>query len=294
MSPPPCRVCGGPLELLYPGIPDSPRPAEMAPTNHTPGGYGDLYRCASCGSVAQPSLPEGEELRALYRRMRDDAYLEEEAGRRRTARRLLGMVEKQVRPGRLLEAGCGHGLLLDEARARGWQTLGLDLSPAAAAHARDVLELDVREVALQEFSGDAGFDAVLLVDVIEHFDDPGDALARCTDLLAPGGVLLIATPDPASRVARLAGPRWWGYLRAHALLLPRERMRRMLEERGLRLVASRPLVRTFSARYWFSGASERGGPLGKAARVVGRVAPDRLPLSLTLLDEYVMVARRAR
>lgn len=117
-------------------------------------------------------------------------------------------------------------------------------------------------------------------------------LEHCFGLLAPGGVLLVATPDPSSRVAALAGAEWWGYLRAHAYLLPSRTLERLLRESGFEIAERRSLVRTFSAAYWFSGARDRGGALGKLAGAVGRVVPDRLPLSLTLLDEYVMLGRR--
>jgi SAM-dependent methyltransferase len=242
--------------------------------------------------VVQPSLPGGEELRALYREMNDTAYLDEEDGRRRAARGLLDMVERRVAVGRLLDAGCGHGLLLDEARERGWETTGLDLSAAAAGHACKVLGLDVRELPLEKFTDERGFDAVVLADVIEHVDDPGVAIDRCYELLVPGGVALFATPDPMSRVARLAGRRWWGYLRAHTFLLPRDTLARLLAERGFEPLAHRPLARTFSAAYWFGGASQRGGALGSLGALAGRAVPAELTLSLTLRDEYVLLARR--
>ena len=287
-----CKICGGPTRLLHAGTGGPPTPDELAPTNHDPGVYGDLWICERCGTVAQPALPAGDALHDLYRDMRDERYLDEEDGRRRTARRLLGQIEQQLPGGRLLDAGCGPGILLDEARKRGWATVGLDLSRSSAAHARDRLGLDVREVPLEAFDDDSGFDAIVLADVIEHFDDPRGALSRCVELLRPGGVLLTASPDPASRMARLAGGRWWGYLRAHAYLLPRSTLGRVLHETGFEVVGRRPLVRTFSAGYWFSGAAGRGGAAGALAAAVGRLVPDRLPLSLTLGDEYVVLARR--
>src|SRR6478735_1296413 len=59
----------------------------------------------------------------------------------------------------------------------------------------------------------------------EHLDDPVDAIDRCAGLLRPGGVLCVVTPDPSSLTARVAGARWWGYLPAHACLLPRATLR---------------------------------------------------------------------
>ena len=121
----------GQLRLLHKGSGLEARAESFSPTNHQPGQYGDLYRCERCGTVAQPGLPSGEALLELYRQMRDDHYLDEEAGRRATARRVLESDRAHAPSGRLLDVGCGHGLLLDEARRRGYVVQGLELSENA-------------------------------------------------------------------------------------------------------------------------------------------------------------------
>ena len=92
--------------------------ADFSPTCHALGEHGDLFRCHECGTVQQPSLPDTGELHDLYRSIDDDAYLVEEEGRRASARRLLDLIGRYRPAGRLLDVGCGYGLLLDEARRR--------------------------------------------------------------------------------------------------------------------------------------------------------------------------------
>src|SRR3954451_20301751 len=142
-----CGICAGPLRLRYPGTGDAASAEAFSPTNHAAGAYADLYACERCGTVQQPSLPRGDALLDLYRRMHDEDYLDEEDGRRRTARRLLRLIPPG---GRLLDGGCGHGLLLDEARAAGFEVEGLELSRDAAAYARDQLGLAVHERTLAD------------------------------------------------------------------------------------------------------------------------------------------------
>ena len=142
-----------------------------------------------------------------------------------------------------------------------------ELSREAAKHARETLGLDVRELPLESFSegtnGDSpgGFEVVVLADVLEHLDDPVDAIDRCAGLLRPGGVLCVVTPDPSSLTAKLAGARWWGYLPAHTVLLPRRTLRELISARGLVISADVPFVRTFAAKRWVGGLAERLGPL---------------------------------
>jgi 2-polyprenyl-3-methyl-5-hydroxy-6-metoxy-1,4-benzoquinol methylase len=292
-----CRICSGPLELKIQGNGAAVTADALSPSAHEPGRHGDLLACTECGTVQQPLLPAGECLHALYRDMRDDAYLREEAGRRATANGLLDLIQEHVPAGRLLDVGCGHGLLLDEARRRGYEPVGLELSRAAARHARETLELEVIELPLEGYAeprnGDApgAFDVVVLADVLEHLDDPVGAIDRCAGLLRPGGVLCVVTPDPSSLTARVAGARWWGYLPAHTVLLPRRTLRELLSAAGLVISADVPFVRTFAARRWAGGLAERLGPLkAPVATLAARLPP--VNLSLSLGDERVILAHR--
>jgi 2-polyprenyl-3-methyl-5-hydroxy-6-metoxy-1,4-benzoquinol methylase len=288
-----CRVCNGPLELRHPGVGGTPRPLDFAPSNHRPGEHGDLYRCADCGAIQQPSLPSSEDLHALYREMRDDAYLHEEEGRRATARRLLSLIAAHVPAGKLLDVGCGHGLLLDEARRLGYEVSGIELSQSAAEYAAGVLGLDVAQESVEAHAASGRrYDVIVLADVIEHLDDPVAAIAGCASMLADGGALCVVTPDPASATAKLAGARWWGLVPAHTCLLPRRTLRELLAAEGLVISQDIPLVRSFELRYWLAGLSERGGAAGRALRAVARTPLGRRRVSLSLGDERVVLAHR--
>ena len=241
----------------------------------------------------QPSLPKGVELHDLYRAMSDERYMLEERGRRRTARWLLDRLRAYLPNGRLLQVGCGYGLLLDEARRRGYEVEGVEPSVEAARYARDRLGLAVREMAVEEAElGGERYDAVLLVDVLEHLDDPVAALDRLLTVLAPGGTLLIVTPDPSSLTARIAGNHWWCYVPAHSCLIPRKTLRELLDARGLVVVEDVPSVHSFTPGYWLAGLGERGGWVGRTIAQVAARLPRRLLLTASLRDERVLFARR--
>ena len=286
-----CKICGGPADLTWPGSIDAADASAMAPSSHDSGVYGDLFRCRDCGTVIQPALPAGVELHDLYRDMADTAYLDEETGRRLTADRLLDMVGTYNPTGRLLDVGCGHGLLLDQARKRGYETLGLELSAANAAHARETLGLDVRQVGLEDFTDEQGFDIVVLADVIEHLADPVSAIEHCKRLVAPGGVLCIVTPDPSARIARMAGGRWWGFVAAHTFLLPRLTLAELLSATGLIISENRDLVRDFALSYWISGLADRSKAFA-FLRPIAKSPIGRKMVSLPLGDEVVILAHK--
>ena len=98
-------------------------------------------------------------------------------------------------PGRVLDVGCGCGMMLAELAARGWEVAGLDPSEKAVAccAARGVRVTRGTLDAVPR--GDAGrYDAALLLDVIEHIDDDRAALESAMRLLRPGGVAIVMVP----------------------------------------------------------------------------------------------------
>jgi SAM-dependent methyltransferase len=286
-----CRICTGPLELRYRGTAVEPTPEGFAPAVHERGMHGDLYRCLECGTVQQPSLPGGDALHQLYRQMSDDEYLREEQGRRQTARRLLDLLAVHARGRRLLDVGSSYGLMLDEARSRGYEVLGIELSSAGARHTRGVLNAPVIEASLETADLSPGsFDAIVMTDVFEHLDDPVAALTRGAELLAPGGVLLLTTPDPSSLTARIAGRRWWSYLLAHRCLVPRATMRELLRAHGLATEGERPYVRVFTLGYWLAGFADRGGAAAALTKTLGRVLPTQRLVGAAMHDEWTYIA----
>lgn len=290
-TPTACLVCGGWLELSQRGGARELKPSDFNPSCHRVGEHYDLFRCVECGTVQQPSLPRGHRLHELYRAGSDERYMLEERGRRRSARRLLDRLGARMPGGRLLQVGCSYGLLLDEARRRGYAVEGVELSSEAARYAREQLGLPVRETAIEELELERErYDAILLVDVLEHLEDPLATLARLRRALAPRGLLLVVTPDPSSLVARGAGAHWWCYVPAHYCLIPRRTLRELLGSCGLTVVEEAWSVHSFTLAYWLSGLGERGG---RAGRMIARVAarlPRSLLLTASLKDERVLLA----
>jgi hypothetical protein len=105
-------------------------------------------------------------------------------------------------------------------------------------------------------------------------------------------VLCVVTPDPGSRTARVAGARWWALLPGHTYLLPRATLRSLLAGEGLAIAEDTGLRRTFSLSYWMQGLGERSGGLGSALGAVARTPVGRVPVTLSLGDERVVIARR--
>jgi SAM-dependent methyltransferase len=127
---------------------------------------------------------------------------------------------------RLLDIGCGAGNLLLAARNNGWQAQGLDVSPHAVKHVRDlgfeVFHGELRDAQLPE----AHFDVITAAELLEHLPDPRAELQEIARLLRPGGLFWTTTPHARGLAARVLGLKW-------RCILPPEHLQ-LFSVRGLR------------------------------------------------------------
>lgn len=139
---------------------------------------------------------------------------------------------------RLLEIGCGHGNMLFEARARGFEVEGLEFSGDATAIANRNLGRNVVKkgsVGDTELATDQ-YNVCVAADVIEHVRDPDRFLTEIFRILKNDGVLFIATPNLGSLSARLLGRHWMEFKREHLYYFNRDTIKALLTETGFRKV----------------------------------------------------------
>lgn len=111
---------------------------------------------------------------------------------------------------RALDVGCGAGLLCEPLARLGADVLGIDAAPeniaAAKAHAAGQgLAIDYRATGVEALGMAGAFDLVTSMEVIEHVTDPALFVRGLADALAPGGLMILSTPNrtPLSRLAMI-------------------------------------------------------------------------------------------
>jgi 2-polyprenyl-3-methyl-5-hydroxy-6-metoxy-1,4-benzoquinol methylase len=112
--------------------------------------------------------------------------------------------------GRLLDVGCATGEFLVAAKARGWETQGVEPSPIAAQLAEERTGAVIYTGTLDTAPfPDRWFDVVTLWDVIEHVQSPVAYIEQAARLVRHGGMVVLTTPNIRSVAYRLLGARWW-------------------------------------------------------------------------------------
>jgi 2-polyprenyl-6-hydroxyphenyl methylase / 3-demethylubiquinone-9 3-methyltransferase len=164
---------------------------------------------------------------------------------------------------RLLDIGCGGGLLSEPLARIGGEVVGVDPSAenvaAAKVHARDSeVAVDYR-VGTAEALADAGerFDVVLAMEVVEHVADLQLFVRRCAEMVKPGGLMIVATINRTIKSFALAivGAeyvlRWLprGTHRWDRFVTPNE-LEIALEVAGLRLIDESGVMYDLLADRW--------------------------------------------
>ena len=170
---------------------------------------------------------------------------------------------------RVLDVGCGGGILSDSMARKGAQVLGIDLAAKALRVAQlHALEAQTPNVAYREVSVEAlaaeqpgTFDAVTCMEMLEHVPDPGSVVRACSQLVKPGGWVFFSTinRNPKAFMFAIVGAEYLLNLLPRGtheylkFIRPSE-LAAHARTAGLQLVHTRGMeYNPLTRRYWLSG-----------------------------------------
>lgn len=165
-----------------------------------------IVRCLNCGLVFANPRPDRNGLLEFYKnyfppesaplwQKQMAGIFFEEGLMAIEAFKQSGLLSFSINP-KILDIGSGMGFFLDLMKSKGWQTRGIEPSPEAARHAKEVLHLDIFLGTVEEAPiKDKNFDVVTLWYVLEHVPNPHEILNYACSFLKPGGLLIVRVPN---------------------------------------------------------------------------------------------------
>lgn len=298
----PCPLCGSsgsrrryPINKAY--------AEEMSGIDITDVDIG-VDECMRCGHQFVQPAPQPPFLKAFYSsymsEAKDGFYMERASevippGFRSRYGEWLDRVRDALKMQRpvLLDVGTGLGMFLRLAKEKGFEVAGVEPNREAATELERRYGINVHCCLLEDLSTRDKYDAITMLDIIEHMSDPRKAIDIVKGVLKPGGLLLIEVPVRDSFIhwivkgvyratlSRVKRPIHLVYGVHHLQYFSSRSIRAFLEENGFKVVMSgfdesdvkalckRPGKGAFSmARTLVYNAAMRGAFL--AGKTVGR------------------------
>lgn len=171
--------------------------------------------CTGCGSGRYEPMLDPEEVLAYYPsdyygQLGTKFHSAVEVLVRRAAARQLDLLARDLRPGaRVLDVGCGRGVILSPMAERGFEMHGVEIRLEAVEGADLRAEVRIASRLVEAEYADEFFDEVVMWHVLEHVADPRETLAETHRILRRGGRLVVAVPNFSSFQARWSGADWF-------------------------------------------------------------------------------------
>lgn len=286
-----CPLCGSrDIRPFRRGTVD-PEKLSAADFRITDNRYGSLWTfhlCRDCKFVFSNPAPGAESLEAMYSSLEDSEYSLEADNRGRNFSIILNRLEKIIPSGgHLLDVGAASGIFMHLAREKGFRVHGVEPSAQLVREARERYGLDVIQGTVDQLPAGTTYQVITCLDLIEHMADPLEELRRITARLAPGGILVVVTPDIRSLAARLTGRRWWHYRIAHVNFFSRPSLDRLIALLGLKTISRRRYAWHFSLFYLTTRLWPSLGHRPALQRFLKKIH-----LKLQLLDSWEVYARK--
>lgn len=284
-----CYLCGFPVKLFL-----------------QKNGF-NIYRCTVCG-LGRTDLKAdyqtfvrghynkgyftGDPAKGAYINYKDDKKFIV-----RNMQQFLRHAKKYKSSGKLLDVGCALGFFVELAGSHGYDAYGFDPSSYAVAEAKKIVgatRIKLGTIDAVKYAPKS-FDIITMFDVFEHLSDPIADIAKLETFLKDDGIMVIATGDTQSTMAKVLKRRWTFYnTPQHLFFFDKQTMASLLAKDNLKVVEWFSIGKWLSLRYVLHLARTSGESklAHRMYALMERLRAHRMPLYLPVGDNMVAVVKK--
>jgi SAM-dependent methyltransferase len=195
----------------------------------------------------------------------------------------------------LLDVGCGLGHLLDVAYDEGFDVEGVEFNPYAVEQTRKKYNFPIYLGDIAGYSG-RQFDVITMFDVVEHLQNPFEAMRKVVTFMKPKGMLVLTTMDCDSVVSRILGTRLEDFrrIREHLFFFTRRSMERVLRQNGLEIVRIGSYGHTFRLDFLADRIRLISNPAGMIFQKIVRLLKiEKRMVHINPLTKMIVYARQS-
>lgn len=212
-----------------------------------------IVACDNCSLRFTQDVPAASAIAPYYK---SDDYISHSNTSKGIVNRLYQLVRKKTlrqkrmlitqftgkEQGRLLDTGSGTGAFVNEMTQQGWEVTGLEPDADARQLAKEIYQLELKDINQFYQLPPGSFDAITLWHVLEHVHDLSPYLEQIKKLLTAEGKLFVAVPNYTSSDAVVYKECWAAYdVPRHLYHFSPLSMQLLLEKHGLKIISHQPM-----------------------------------------------------
>jgi len=152
-----------------------------------------LCKCGACGFVFSKKIPSKEVIEKYYENYGLGDFISPITIKR--YHEILDEFESFRKTNRILDVGCGTGYFLNEAKKRGWEVYGTEISQKSVdICSKKGIIMKKGFLNAVDFEPNS-FDIILSIEVIEHINNPQEEISNFYTILRKGGLVYVTTPN---------------------------------------------------------------------------------------------------
>lgn len=211
----------------------------------------ETVKCRNCDLVQPKYEIDFKQIIKFYSDIKDEEYLKTSIIRGKSNYSQISNILKRYlnKSYNILEIGAGSGGLLYQLIKEYKNSRGIEPSSQFCKFAKTNYNIILKNTGYELLNSAKKYNAVIAMDVIEHVSSPDNLMKTIKNLLKPGGISIIVTPDRNSFLAKITKSKWWHIRPPHLYYFNDRSFEYLANKNDLKIIEKYQFYWTFPVYY---------------------------------------------